>query len=301
MGELVSRAYEVQSKHPENMVLARLTWAAGHSHRTVCKPSQGCWSMAPGGLHCILLLARSGQTAPMWSRALWQTPVHFPILLLSSQHIFPSPAIVKKSLVTLAPTKEAAGWIDVWVEEKAGYILTVKQPQSGPFLKWPLVFEEAKAPQNIEWPTSPFQSLMMWICSFLHVAHGYSEVKCSIQDFSFSKFLRIYLKVREYRKQKFFTLRDQETKYFSNITLNFNFESFIFQDGFSPDNWKDLIFKERNWKNWSSYPIITNQSFRNLKVNVQRGRENLDLGSAGLIIPLYVCQYLRWFNQVGGA
>lgn len=31
----------------------------------------------------------------------------------------------------------------------------------------------------------------------------------------------------------FFMFRDQETKYFIHITLNFNFEGFILQDGFS--------------------------------------------------------------------
>lgn len=65
--------------------------------------------MAPWGLHCILLLARPGQTALMWDRALGRIPAHFPVLLLPSQHILPSPAIVKKSMVPLAPTKEAAG------------------------------------------------------------------------------------------------------------------------------------------------------------------------------------------------
>lgn len=46
-----------------------------------------------------------------------------------------------------------------------------------------------------------------------------------------------------------FIFRDQETKDFSNITSNFNFEGFILQDGFSLENWKDLIFKERTWEN----------------------------------------------------
>lgn len=109
VGELVHCAHEVQSKHPENMVLAQLTWAAGHSHTPVCEPSQGCRSMAPWGLQCILLLARSGRTALMWSRALGRTPAHFPVLLLPSQHILPSSSIVKKSMVPLAPTKKAAG------------------------------------------------------------------------------------------------------------------------------------------------------------------------------------------------
>lgn len=47
----------------------------------------------------------------------------------------------------------------------------------------------------------------------------------------------------------FFIFRDQETKDFSNITLIFNFEGFVLQDGFSLENWKDLIFKERNGEN----------------------------------------------------
>lgn len=61
-------------------------------------------------------------------------------------------------------------------------------------------------------------------------ANALNMISCStnLQDF--------IKKLGNTENTSFFMFRDQETKYFSNITLNFNFEGFIRQDGFSLEN-----------------------------------------------------------------
>lgn len=98
---LVNHAYEVQSKHPENMVLAWLTRAAGHSH-TPARPVRA-WPIGDfPAFYSLLALAKP----PDVEQGSLMDSCPFPY---SPAVGTLSPAIVQKSMVPLDPTKEAAG------------------------------------------------------------------------------------------------------------------------------------------------------------------------------------------------
>lgn len=159
-----------------------------HSYTSLWAQAGLSDSTAPWRPRCILLLARSGQNALMWSRALGRTPAHFPVLL-PSQHTHQL-LLRKAGCLLLQPRKRLGQWL---CREGRIYLKCLSSHKMVSSLKIDLLcLGRPRLPKyravNITNSISDDVNLLI----LTHSTHGYPEVKSSKHDLLFNKFGRFY-------------------------------------------------------------------------------------------------------------